>query len=130
MADFFWCWEKHRARIKLWLPNDTRGMPRGDDRRVLAGNIHAPKWEDRPAHIEPVQTAHTGNAIPGDFQPDSPENPIVPARSLPIGDLPLRERLAHAHQYDRCDPCDHLAVRRDFLAELPRSGWDLLHRSR
>ena len=37
------------------LPNDTRGMPRVDDRRVLSGIVHALKsggrWGDCPEYV-------------------------------------------------------------------------------
>ena len=50
MANFFWFSDERWA-----LPQDTRGMPRVDDRRVLSGIVHALKsggrWSDCP---EPV----------------------------------------------------------------------------
>jgi len=43
MADFFLFSDEQWARIAPLLPNDTRGMPRVDDRRVLSGIVHALK---------------------------------------------------------------------------------------
>ena len=55
MADFFWFSDEQWARIAPLLPNDTRGMPRVDDRRVLSGIVHALKsggrWGDCPEHV-------------------------------------------------------------------------------
>jgi len=51
MADFFWFSVERWARIEQLLPQDTRGMPRVDDRRVLSGIVPALKssgrWGDR-----------------------------------------------------------------------------------
>lgn len=50
MADFFWFSDEQWARIAPLLPQDTRGMPRVDDRRVLSSIDHALKsggrWGD------------------------------------------------------------------------------------
>jgi len=55
MADFFWFSDEQWARIAPLLPQDTRGMPRVDDRRVLSGIVHALKsggrWGDCPEHV-------------------------------------------------------------------------------
>ena len=55
MANFFWFSDEQWARIEPLLPQDTRGMPRVDDRRVLSGIVHALKsggrWSDCPEHI-------------------------------------------------------------------------------
>ena len=55
MADFFWFSDEQWARIKPLLPQDTRGMSRVDDRRVLSGIVHALKsggrWGDCPEHV-------------------------------------------------------------------------------
>ncbi|MXO69488.1 IS5 family transposase [Altererythrobacter marinus] len=54
MADFFWFSHEQWARIEPLLPQDTRGMPRVDDRRVLSGIVHAKsggRWADCPEHI-------------------------------------------------------------------------------
>ena len=55
MADFFWFSDDQWARIEPLLPNDTRGMPRVDDRRVLSGIVQALKsggrWGDCPEHV-------------------------------------------------------------------------------
>ena len=55
MADFFWFSDEQWARIEPLLPQDTRGMPRVDDRRVLSGIVHALKsggrWGDCPEHV-------------------------------------------------------------------------------
>ena len=55
MADFFWFSDDQWARIEPLLPNDTRGMPGVDDRRVLSGIVQALKsggrWGDCPEHV-------------------------------------------------------------------------------
>jgi transposase len=55
MADFFWFSDEQWARIEPLLPQDTRGMPRVDDRRVLSGIVHALKsggrWGDCPEQV-------------------------------------------------------------------------------
>ena len=53
MSDFFWFSDDQWARIEPLLPQDTRGMLRVDDRRVLSGIVHALKsggcWSDCPS---------------------------------------------------------------------------------
>ena len=55
MGNFFWFSDEQWAGIEPLLPQDTRGMPRVDDRRVLSGIVHALKsggrWSDCPEHI-------------------------------------------------------------------------------
>lgn len=55
MVDFFWFSDAQWGRIAPLLPNDTRGKPRVDDRRVLSGIVHAlqsgGRWGDCPEHI-------------------------------------------------------------------------------
>lgn len=55
MGDFFWFSDAQWGRIAPLLPNDTRGKPRVDDRRVLSGIVHAlqsgGRWGDCPEHI-------------------------------------------------------------------------------
>ena len=55
MADFFWFSDEQWARIEPLLPQDTRGMPRVDDRRVLSGIVPALKsggrWGDCPEQV-------------------------------------------------------------------------------
>lgn len=63
MADFFWFSDEQWARIEPLLPQDTRGMPRVDDRRVLSGIVHALKsggrWGDCPEHVYgPMKTLY------------------------------------------------------------------------
>jgi transposase len=52
MADFFWFFDEQWVRIEPHLPQDTRWMPRVNDRRVLSGIVHALKsgarWDDCP----------------------------------------------------------------------------------
>lgn len=43
MSDSFWLTEWQFARLEAYLPNDTRGMQRVDDRRVISG---IGKWGD------------------------------------------------------------------------------------
>jgi len=52
-ADLFWLSERQFARIASHLPTDTRGKPRGDDRRVISGIIQillsGARWKDAPS---------------------------------------------------------------------------------
>ena len=55
MADFFWFSDEQRARFEPLLPQDTRGMPRVNDHRVLPGIVYALKsrgrWDNCSDHI-------------------------------------------------------------------------------
>lgn len=55
--DYFWLTKDQFARLKPLLPNDTRGKPRVDDRRVISGIIQVLKsggrWIDAPAVYGP-----------------------------------------------------------------------------
>src|ERR1700676_3870127 len=48
----FWLNKRQFARLEPHLPTDTRGKPRGDDRRVISGIVHVLKsgcrWIDAP----------------------------------------------------------------------------------
>lgn len=52
MADTFWLNERQWARLAPLLPDDTRRVPRVDDRRVISGTIHVLqsgcRWRDAP----------------------------------------------------------------------------------
>ena len=52
IRDCFGLTDDQFARLQPLLPNDTRGKPRVDDRRVISGIIHALKsggrWIDAP----------------------------------------------------------------------------------
>ena len=52
MSDPFWLTEQQFARLEAFLPTDTRGVPRVDDRRVISGIVHVLKsgcrWKDAP----------------------------------------------------------------------------------
>jgi transposase len=60
--DQFWLSETQFARIARHLPNDTRGKPRVDDRRVISGIIHVLKsgcrWVDAPPDYGPRKTLY------------------------------------------------------------------------
>ncbi|NWG70669.1 MAG: transposase, partial [Parvularculaceae bacterium] len=49
---FFWLTKDQFAKIRPYLPTDTRGVARVDDRRVISGIIHVLKsggrWPDAP----------------------------------------------------------------------------------
>jgi transposase len=51
--DCFWLDDRQFARLEPHLPTDTRGKPRGDDRRVISGIVHVLKsgcrWIDAAA---------------------------------------------------------------------------------
>ncbi|WP_337876663.1 transposase, partial [Elioraea sp.] len=40
MSDLYWLSEAQMRRLAPLLPNDTRGKPRVDDRRVISGIVH------------------------------------------------------------------------------------------
>ena len=52
MSDSFWLMEQRFARLEAYLPNDTRGVPRVDDRGVISGIVHVLisgcLWKDAP----------------------------------------------------------------------------------
>ena len=53
MSDLFWLTEQQFARLEPFLPTDTSGVPRVDDRRVISGIVHVLKcvcrWKDAPS---------------------------------------------------------------------------------
>jgi transposase len=60
--DHFWLTEVQFARLEPFLPTDTRGKLRVDDRRVISGIIHVLKsggrWVDAPAVYGPSKTLY------------------------------------------------------------------------
>jgi len=58
----FWLTDKQFARLEPYLPTDTRGKPRVDDRRVISGIVHALKsggrWVDAPPADGPRKTLY------------------------------------------------------------------------
>ncbi len=60
--DYFWIDEEQFARLEPLLPNDTRGVPRVDDRRVISGIVHVLKsggrWADAPDVYGPRKTLY------------------------------------------------------------------------
>jgi transposase len=62
MSELFWLSDAQFARLSPHLPNDTRGKPRVDDRRVISGIIHVIKsggrWVDAPAAYGPRKTLY------------------------------------------------------------------------
>ena len=60
--DYFWLTETQFARLEPFLPTDTRGKPRVDDRRVISGIIHVLKsggrWVDAPEVYGPRKTLY------------------------------------------------------------------------
>jgi len=60
--DYFWLDDGQFARLAPHLPNDTRGKPRVDDRRVISGIIHVLKsggrWVDAPGVYGPKKTLY------------------------------------------------------------------------
>ena len=61
-SSVFWLSEEQFARLAPLLPNDTRGMPRVDDRRVISGIVHVLRsgcrWKDAPAAYGPHKTLY------------------------------------------------------------------------
>ena len=60
--DHFWLTEAQFARLEPFLPTDTRGKLRVDDRRVISGIIHVLKsggrWVDAPEIYGPRKTLY------------------------------------------------------------------------
>ena len=60
--ELFWLSDVQFARIAPYLPTDTRGKPRVDDRRVISGIIQVLKsggrWIDAPAAYGPRKTLY------------------------------------------------------------------------
>ncbi len=60
--DLFWLSERQFGRIEPHLPDDTRGKPRVDDRRVISGIVHVLKsggrWADAPPAYGPKKTLY------------------------------------------------------------------------
>ncbi len=60
--EYFWLTDAQFARLKPLLPNDTRGVPRVDDRRVISGIVHVLKsggrWADAPVLYGPRKTLY------------------------------------------------------------------------
>jgi transposase len=58
----FWLDEEQFRRLSPYLPSDTRGVPRVDDRRVISGIVHVLKsgcrWADAPAVYGPRKTLY------------------------------------------------------------------------
>ena len=61
-GDLFWLSEAQFAKVAPFLPTDTRGVPRVDDRRVISGIIHVLKsgcrWIDAPSAYGPRKTLY------------------------------------------------------------------------
>jgi transposase len=62
MDDVFWLTKAQFSRLEPFLPTDTRGVRRVDDRRVISGIIHVLKsggrWVDAPAIYGPRKTLY------------------------------------------------------------------------
>lgn len=58
----FWLNEAQFARLASLLPQDTRGVERVDDRRVISGIVHVLqsgcRWRDAPAEYGPRKTLY------------------------------------------------------------------------
>ena len=61
-GDLFWLSGEQFSKIEPFLPTDTRGVPRVDDRRVISGIIHVLKsgcrWIDAPSEYGPRKTLY------------------------------------------------------------------------
>jgi transposase len=61
-GDLFWLSDGQFAKVEPFLPTDTRGVPRADDRRVISGIIHVLKsgcrWVDAPPEYGPRKTLY------------------------------------------------------------------------
>lgn len=62
MVQVFWLNDGQWRRLAPLLPDDTRGVPRVDDRRVISGIIHVLqsgcRWRDAPAVYGPYKTLY------------------------------------------------------------------------
>ena len=62
MTQGYWLSEYQFGRLVEHLPNDTRGVPRVDDRRVISGIIHVLqsgcRWKDAPKIYGPHKTLY------------------------------------------------------------------------
>lgn len=62
MSDQFWLKERRFKRLEAYLPNDTRGGARVDDRRVISGIAHVLmsgcRWKDAPVEYGPSKTLY------------------------------------------------------------------------
>ena len=58
----FWLTEAQFERLRPFLPDKVRGVPRVDDRRVISGIVHVLKsggrWVDAPASYGPKKTLY------------------------------------------------------------------------
>jgi transposase len=58
----FWLSEDQFRRLQPLLPNDTRGVARVDDRRVISGIVHVLRsgcrWVDAPTVYDPRKTLY------------------------------------------------------------------------
>ena len=54
-SSYFWLSEEQFSRLEPFLPTDTRGKARVDDRRVISGIVHVLKsgcrWADTPIDV-------------------------------------------------------------------------------
>ena len=62
MSEVYWLTDGQWSRLAPLLPNDTRGVPRVDDRRVISGIVHVLKsggrWADAPTVYGPRKTLY------------------------------------------------------------------------
>ena len=62
MSELFWLSDQQFRRLQPFLPTDTRGVARVDDRRVISGIVHVLKtggrWVDAPAIYAPKKTLY------------------------------------------------------------------------
>ena len=62
MSEPFLLDDRQWSRLASLLPNDTRGVPRVDDRRVISGIVHVLRsgcrWKDAPASYGPHKTLY------------------------------------------------------------------------
>lgn len=62
MAEGYWLTEAQFEGISAYLPRDTRGVARVDDRRVISGIIHVLqsgcRWKDAPKSYGPHKTLY------------------------------------------------------------------------
>ena len=62
MSETFWLSDQQFSRLQPFLPTDTRGVARVDDRRVISGIVHVlqtgGRWVDAPSIYGPRKTLY------------------------------------------------------------------------
>ena len=86
--ELFWLTDRQWARLSPLLPQDTRGVPRVDDRRVISGIVHVLKsgcrWADAPPVYGPRKTLYNRFPLFDASGRDGACGPIPRTRRTPV----------------------------------------------